>query len=1155
MTKNLIAILALVFVSVAAQNSVAQDQAELRFEGQVNLDEVEADAKGVIDDETPFVEIPFSVRRTGSLIRIDHTALSGDLDPLLYLLDDDGNIIAENDDRERGNLNSLIEFPQAAAGQYRIIATRFGIARGRSAGQFRVLIDIEQQSPPLSDVEYRVQPGALLDAGFPDIEARPTAQWTIFAYYGGDTNLEAAILQDFNEFERAGGSDEDVRIIAMVDRHPEFATNDGNWVSTRIYEIGPDRDIQQTEGPDLIDSSLVADMGDLNTSNGETFAQFLTWGIRHFPANNYVVAMAGHGAGWQGLITDDTAAASIGGSSEAIISVPELSKAFEIATSEAGIDEFALLVNDACSMSSIEYFSAMSEYFRYSLASPEIVVDPALDMTAFVNLLRENAENPDFEAIGRELVDLYIDRDILLRGTSDALYLTSAVTNLSRFQGVHEAVEAFATLVNENPQVRSLVIGEARANTYTYTHFLGEQTRIDLGNFMQRIISITNDEELIDAASRVNFELGRARLYGRAGARVADTTSYYNIYFPDDSTDFDIDYFDDTPLKEWSRMLRNYYNSVTPSVWGGGGLDIAFHPPIPPTINITRAHPTDSPVSVVNPAIIGVEVAGRNLSYGDVTVDQLQPDGSLVRLSTERLLTDQLVDGQLQELNLWEPGITQRNIDWDATVPYVSDGETGNYELLVFTEDVAFLEGRYREPDSETWRDVGVAFDIDDGTVQRVVNRTAENGALAVIDIAPGSTFEAYRSIVSPDGSVKQQPGTRYTWPTDGLMWEWRPAPTGDYEMGLLMTSFGGSISQQSLRIAVNNDGLSANIRAESDPNLGFTLVRSNNWDELAFDSQRFFYRTQNGDKTANRSVYFPLVLENPENIENIAETTIADYGLERISEYREGAIDGIPGLVFDYRYNTNSSTMLGRGIAIYHNDNYTLVFAAEGIEGVEDFGPIWDDLLDTTILFDDRPWFSNNFEQWRQQNPDERFFFAPESWIVHRESVGVWLRYSPVPYEAPDQALARADIVEERSQQQRQRTDVAQDSEEQAEALVDPETLQFFATGRFATLNQAQGAENALNNLITGYATADAERLVITGNNTYFGEYHRWDATLYDAVRSGIEVTGRVYVTTKNEQAYAVWVETPKDGTEAEVFTNIFEIVVDSYSIEDAEA
>ncbi len=69
---------------------------------------------------------------------------------------------------------------------------------------------------------------------------------------------------------------------------------------------------------------------------GEAFAP---QGMGH-PARHYALAFGSHGAGWQGLITDDSSEAEVG---YPILSVPELQQSFGIALIEAGAEQFDLL--------------------------------------------------------------------------------------------------------------------------------------------------------------------------------------------------------------------------------------------------------------------------------------------------------------------------------------------------------------------------------------------------------------------------------------------------------------------------------------------------------------------------------------------------------------------------------------------------------------------------------------------------------------------------------------------------------------------------------------------------------------------------------------------------------------------------------------------
>ena len=1066
--------------------------------------------RGVIDDETPFVRIPLDVPQNGSTIVADMKPVGeSDLDTLLYLVDKQGNIVAENDDRvEKKDSSSLIIFPQADAGEYAVIATRYKVDQGDSTGDF--VLELEVNSG--NDLpEYNVSPEALQAAGFPELEPRPVAEWTILAYYGGDNDLEPGIMKDFDEFEVAGGSTDSMRIVALMDRTPEFTDGSGNWTDARLFEIGADvtGDYQDVYPPTL-DTEPLADLGELNTGAGETLAQFLVWAIRHYPAQHYVIAFGSHGAGWQGLIQDDT-------SDKVLLSIPELQQAFTLATAEAGVEKFDMLINDACLMSSVEYFAGVSSFFDFALASPEVVVNPALDMTRLVEDLKNNPE-ANLPAIGAELVDLYIERDIRLRDTSDVVYLTHAVTDLNRFDPVVESVENFATLINEKPVVYSTMLGEVRRNVYTYTPFMGGTSKIDLGDFMERVISLSTDENIIAAAEDVIKALDRARLYENAGERVLGRISYYNIYFPDTSADFKTAYLANSPLQNWSKMLRNYYNAVTPQVWPGAAVELGIHLPIAPSVQITNIYPPGE-ASVMNPVNIPFQVVGRRIAYGDFTIDQVQEDGSARRLSTERLLTDVITtDGEFERINDWDPGASTSYFYWDGELPVISDGETSNFELLIATEEVAFLEGRYRTPGSETWSDVGVVFSIEEnlkeGSVQRIINRSPESEALAVIDIEPGSEFQAYSQVVGPDGQLIAEPGNSYTWPEGGLTWHSEPTQSGTYNVGFLITAFGGTTGFDSQEVTINNDNIIPDLRRDNWPQAGFTIPRRADWLRSAFAEAELLVRTSNTDHTENITAYIEISGNDPETV---VEGFLAYRGYTAEGESTATEVDGLPALEIAYSYETEAGTYHARALALFHPmvniglpDGNGVIFAAEVLEGTGDLDELFAILRDNIALIDQKSWVAQDESTWNilyNQSVEgrEMVYQVPIDWYPPSEADG-WQRYAPG---------------------------------------ADAENLTFAAI----TNAETGSSMDAIMQRLLYQIAANASNFEINDTRTYYGENYTWEAWLYTATRSDTAITGRLYATVVDSVYYSIWVETP-DNEEADAYMAIFETVVDGFLV-----
>ncbi len=113
-------------------------------------DDVDADgviaygdtAGGEITDDD-FTDIYCFEGLEGDEIVISATATDGDLDTLL-LLTDSGleEALADNDDIERGNTNSQIEFTLPTDGAFVIIVTRYNLEDGRTEGEYELTLEL-----------------------------------------------------------------------------------------------------------------------------------------------------------------------------------------------------------------------------------------------------------------------------------------------------------------------------------------------------------------------------------------------------------------------------------------------------------------------------------------------------------------------------------------------------------------------------------------------------------------------------------------------------------------------------------------------------------------------------------------------------------------------------------------------------------------------------------------------------------------------------------------------------------------------------------------------------------------------------------------------------------------------------------------------------
>ena len=124
-------------------------------------------------------------------------------------------------------------------------------------------------------------------------------QWTFLVYMDGDNNLEQYGILNLNQMETVGSTD-DVNIIVQFDRSPGNDATNGNWSGARRYYVTKDDDTS------TINSKMLLDLGNTDMGDPQTFINFSTWAVDHYPAKHYFVDFWDHGGGWYGACWDDT---------------------------------------------------------------------------------------------------------------------------------------------------------------------------------------------------------------------------------------------------------------------------------------------------------------------------------------------------------------------------------------------------------------------------------------------------------------------------------------------------------------------------------------------------------------------------------------------------------------------------------------------------------------------------------------------------------------------------------------------------------------------------------------------------------------------------------------------------------------------------------
>lgn len=126
-------------------------------------------------------------------------------------------------------------------------------------------------------------------------------KWTILNYANGNNELEPEIYSAFLKIKNEI-IDESINVITQVSRAREdlvkaLRTDISIGESNRWHGI---RRYSTVKGED----KLIEKLENKNMADPKTLYDFINWGIENYPADNIMLILSGHGAGFAGIMTD-----------------------------------------------------------------------------------------------------------------------------------------------------------------------------------------------------------------------------------------------------------------------------------------------------------------------------------------------------------------------------------------------------------------------------------------------------------------------------------------------------------------------------------------------------------------------------------------------------------------------------------------------------------------------------------------------------------------------------------------------------------------------------------------------------------------------------------------------------------------------------------
>ena len=397
----------------------------------------------------------------------------------------------------------------------------------------------EEHDAAVRDAEPEPKPDAMTEPMPRDDAGTRTAAWTVLVYMAADNNLEKAGIDDLIEMLGVKAS-QDVNVIVQIDRTVGFydlgVAGLANWESMKRFRVSDGR------------LEELADLGELDTGVPKTLSDFLSWGLRTYPAERRAIVLWDHGNAWRGYGGDDT-------SDKDQLDEIEIAQGMADGIHGAGLQTVDMIGFDACLMSSTSTAELVQGFTRYLVASEELVPGNGWDYQASLQYLVDHpdADAPSFAAT---IISAFYAQSRANREHRD---VTCNLLDLSKFPAVEAAMSSLLDVAETHLADTARDIADAQLHALEYGHHadptMAHHMR-DLGDFARRLAD--GDSVYASGAASLKQALQSLVVTSAYGSNKKDSTGL-SVYFPPRSAFYDAR-FDDVPQQDrWRKFLKAFY--------------------------------------------------------------------------------------------------------------------------------------------------------------------------------------------------------------------------------------------------------------------------------------------------------------------------------------------------------------------------------------------------------------------------------------------------------------------------------------------------------------------------------------------------------------------------------------------------------------------
>lgn len=364
------------------------------------------------------------------------------------------------------------------------------------------------------------------------VNAAAPKEWTFMVFLNADNNLDSFGVGDMQEMAAAGGSNEHLNILCLIDREHGPATL--NYITK--------------DGP-----QVVKELGEIDMGDYREYVKFVVETTREYPAKHYCSVIWNHGSGWKDANGEIIKGISYDDQSGNHITTNQMTIAMKEIEDSIGkkVDVFCF---DACLMQMIEVAYAMKDGCEYLVASEE--TEPGQGYP-YKEILENFGKGLNPEQVASLVVkEFAASYDGGSAGNSST---TQSALKCSEIDGLRDAINGYCKAAIAGNFGAEFKAALNSAQKFYY------RTNIDFGHFVALTKISIKDPAFQTAANKLEAAYKKVVVAnGLSGYNTKNATGMA-IYFPASSYSFSAEYSDLAFAKDtmWEAMVKDYYKKVT----------------------------------------------------------------------------------------------------------------------------------------------------------------------------------------------------------------------------------------------------------------------------------------------------------------------------------------------------------------------------------------------------------------------------------------------------------------------------------------------------------------------------------------------------------------------------------------------------------------